>query len=526
MGKKNRNTTTPFVVSVFLRLAHSQKYTKFKNKIRDALKNPKNRYKQYIDYFLIFLIISSVAIFMYEVNHPTIGPILDFYAVYITSFFFLIEYLINLWLYNDIHTEVLAEYNRATFLKTEPSYFKVFHKALLKKLSYIITPAAIIDMLAILPAYREFRFLKVFVLFRFLKLLKHSKSIYHFLEVLSNRKFELLTLVILLIFVVFVGGLAIYILEGSQNKSIKSLFDALYWSFITITTVGYGDISPATTAGKVVSFVIVVMGIVIISFATSVIVSAFSEKLNELKEDRVANDIVNNKEFLIICGYGQIAKFFLKEAKKDKLAYIVLDKDYNQVQDAITDGHDAICDNASRYEVLKRFYNKDSKVTLLALTGSDIENIYIALNAKSVSKDISVIARASSSDLLSRYKRAGVDRVILPYEIASSMLVASIVYPTMYKALNAILNFKEVATVDEIFITKESLVVGQSIASVDFARYNMIIFGVQSGAKGEFKFNPNKDYVFKENDIAVVMGHKLSLNHFKKNFNIVGRYQW
>ena len=516
----------PLIVSFFLYLAHNQKYTSFKAKIRDILKNPKNRFKQYIDYFLIFLIISSVAIFMYEVKHPKIGPFLDFYAVYVTSFFFLLEYIINLWLYNDIHTEVLAEYNRATFLNTKPDYFKVVNKAILKKLSYIITPSAIIDMLAILPAYREFRFLKVFVLFRFIKLLKHSKSIYHFLEVLANRKFELLTLVVLLIFVVFVGGLAIYILEEAENQNISSLFDALYWSFITITTVGYGDISPVTTSGKVVSFVIVIMGIVIISFATSVIVSAFSEKLDQLKEDRVADELTNHKEFLIVCGYGQIAKFFLKEIRSINTAYIVLDKDWQRVQEARNDGHDAICDDPSRHEVLKRFYNEESRVTVLALTGSDIENIYISLNAKSVSKDISVIARASNHNLISRYKRAGADRVVLPYEIASSMLVASIIYPTMYKAINAILNFKEVATIDEIYVTAESLILGQSIEEVGFNSYNLIVFGVQHGVRGEFKFNPPKSYVFKEKDIVVVMGHKLSISHFKKNFNIVGKYRW
>ncbi len=525
MPKKFKGSL-PLIVRFFLFLAHSQKYTSLKAKVRDTLRNPKNKIKQYIDYFLIFLIISSVAIFMYEVKHPTIGPILDFYAIYITSFFFLIEYLINLWLFNDIHLDVLAEYNRATFLNTKADYFKVVNRSILKKLSYIVTPPAIIDLLAILPAYREFRFLKVFVLFRFLKLLKHSKSIYNFLEVLANRKFELLTLVVLLIFVVFVGGLAIYILEEKQNSNINSLFDALYWSFITITTVGYGDISPATGAGKIVSFIIVVMGIVIISFSTSVIVSAFSEKLDELKEDRVADNLTSNDEFLIICGYGQISKFFLKELKSSNTPYIVLDKDSQKTQEARNDGHDAICDDASRHEVLKRFFNKESRITVLALTGSDIENIYISLNAKSVSEDISVIARASNHTLLSRYKRAGADRVVLPYEIASSMLVASIIYPTMYKAINAILNFKDVATIDEIFVTAESLILGMSIKEVGFDKYNLTIFGVQNGAKGEFKFNPKKDYILKENDILVVMGHKLSLNHFKKNFNIIGRYRW
>ncbi|NPA28311.1 MAG: potassium channel protein [Epsilonproteobacteria bacterium] len=518
----------PLIISFFLYLAHSPRYIEFKNRVRDLLKNPKNRYKQYIDYFLIFLIVSSVAIFMWEVEHPTLGSILDFYATYFTSFVFLIEYLINLWLYNDIHAEILEEYNRAKFLNTKPNYYRALKRAILKKLSYMITIPAIIDLLAILPAYREFRFLKVFVLFRFLKLLKHSKSIYRFLEVIGNRKFELLTLFVLLIFVVFIGGLAIYILEEKQNENIHNLFDALYWSFITITTVGYGDIAPVTSAGRMVSFVIVIMGITMISFSTSVIVSAFSEKLTELKEERVAEQLINNKEFLIVCGYGQISKIFLREYLKDEyeIPYIVLDKDCRRVQEAINDGHNAICDDASRYEVLNRFYTPEAKITLLALTGSDIENIYISLNAKSVSKDIDIIARASSHKLINRYKRAGADRVVLPYEIASSMLVASIVYPTMYKAINAILNFKDVATIDEIYVSAKSLIINKTIEEVDFKKYNITIFGVQHGVDGEFIFNPPKSYRFKEGDIAVVMGHRLSLEYFKKKYNIIGRYRW
>ncbi len=521
MAKKE--TKPNFIVSFFLNLANSKKYTQFKHEVRELLQNPLNRYKRYIDYILIFLVITSVAVFIYEVGHD-VPAWLEFYAVYFTSAIFAIEYLFNFWIYNDIHKEIEKEYNDANLIGRKGRYAKVLFGAIFKKISYIFTPMAIIDLLAIISAYRTLRVLKIFVLFRFLKLLKHARSIHNFIEVLADRKFELVTLLILLVFVVFVGGLSIYIAEGHKNAQINNLFDALYWSFITITTVGYGDISPISTSGKIIAFIIIVLGIVMISFATSVLVSAFSEKLNELKEERIAEHISENDSFLIICGYGQIARIFLQQYQAISDRYIILDVDKERVAQAINDGHNAIHDDPSRYVVLKRFYNENSKITVLALTGSDIENIYISLNAKTISKDIEVIARASSHKLYEKYIRAGADRVILPNEIASSMMVASIVHPTMYKAINAILNYKDVANISEIYISENCKIIGKNLEEVNFKSYKIVIFGVQNGINGEFKFAPKKDYILKENDILVVLGHKMSINYFK-SINNIGRYR-
>ncbi len=99
-------------------------------------------------------------------------------------------------------------------------------------------------------------------------------------------KFELLTLLMLLFFVVSTGGIAGDVLEEAQNENIKNVFDAFYWSLITVSTVGYGDISPVTHIGRVISMMLIVVGIVMISFATSVIVSAFSEKLDKFKREQ------------------------------------------------------------------------------------------------------------------------------------------------------------------------------------------------------------------------------------------------
>ncbi len=516
---KSREKT--IFMSPFLYLARSKKYRDTKAYFRTIFKDPTNKVKQWIDYFLIVLILSSVAIFIYEVKNP-IPVWLEYYAVYFASAIFLIEYMVNFWLYNDIHKDILTEYNKAKIIGIKPNYYRIFFKSLLKKLSYIITPVAIIDLLAILPAYRPLRILRIFVLFRFLKLLKHSKSLYQFVEVLSDRKFELLTLLVLFVFVVVVGGLAIYTLEDMENENIKSLIDALYWSFITITTVGYGDISPVTIPGKVVSLVIIILGITMISFATSVIVSAFSEKLHELKEDRITEHLQSKSEFLVICGYGQLTKVFLQKNREliDSNEYIILDNDASRVQEANLSGYRAINDDASRYEVLKRFYNNSSKITLLALTGDDVENIYITLNAKSLSRKIRVIAAARDIKLYNKYVRAGVDRVVLPNELASSVLTSSIAYPTIFKAVNAILSSKNVATLDEYYIDNYSKIKDKSVQELDLNRYNIVLFAIKKGFKGVLIFNPKSDYIVKDGDILIVLGNKIAIEYFRELHNL------
>jgi len=522
VNKKNKLNP---LVSFFVFLSRSQKYVDFKNRVRDTLENPNNIYKKYIDYILIFLILTSVAIMIYNVSNP-IPFWLEFYAIYFTSFIFLIEYLVNFWIYTDIHKDIKKATKDAKIIGREPDYKSIVKRAIRKKLIYIVTPLAIIDLLAILPAYRAFRFLRIFVLFRFLKLFKHSRNMHKFIEVLADRKFELMTLFALLIFVVFIGGIAIYILEDQKNENIQNLFDALYWSFITITTVGYGDISPVTTAGRSVSFVIVILGITMISFATSVIVSAFSEKLDEIKEDRVAEQIKLSEEFLIVCGYGQLAKVFLNQyLQNNKSAnYIIIDNNEQKVEEARADKHFAVRDDASRYDVLRKFYNENSKITLLALTRSDIENIYISLNARVVSKDIRVIARANSFNVMKKYKRAGVDRVILPNNIASSMLVASISYPIAYKAINAIMHSYDISTIDEFYIDNNCYIINNSIGELKIDEYSITIIGVQNGINGIFKFNPKRDYILKEGDIVIVLAHRVSIQYFKKEYNLLGSY--
>jgi len=498
-------------LALFLR--KSKRYKETKAFVYELLNGTGNPYKKYLDAFIIFLIVTSVFILIYEVKNPV--PLwLDYYDFYFVSFVFFVEYVLRLWVHNDLSKYIIDEYHNSQFLHREFELWSVLKQGFKEKLHYMVTPAAIVDLLAIFPAYRPLRVLRIFVLFRVLKLLRYTKSINQFVEVITNKRFELLTLLFLLFFIVMTAGIAFYVLEERINPQLQSLFDAIYWSLITISTVGYGDISPVTDAGRTISMLVIISGIAMISFATSVIVSAFSERLSELKENRIIEQVNKSHSFLIICGYGQMAKMFFRQKKEKIDNYIILDKSLKRVEQARKDGYQAIVEDASRFETLSKFNVEHSHITILCLTGSDVENIYITLNAKSISRKIRVIARVNDINIVSKFEYAGADHLLMPNQVVNTMIRTAITQPTMYKAIHAILTGKSVARIDEIHVHEKHSLVNQSVAELDFRKNKLLFIGIER--KGKFIFNPPPSEQIESYDILLVMGRQISLDYFRE----------
>jgi voltage-gated potassium channel len=503
------------VLNIAKRLDKTPRYLHIKEYFKSLLSNSQNPKKRYIDLMMIFFIVTSIVILIYEVQNP-LPHWIYIYDIYFVSLIFLIEYLLRFWVYSDMHKSIIDEYENSQFLGRRFDISIALKEISKKKWEYLTKPSSIIDLLAILPAYRPFRILRFFVLFRIFKLLRYTKSINQFVDVLANKRFELLTLLFILLFVVVVSGVAIYVFEEELNPNIDSLFDALYWALVTISTVGYGDISPVTTYGRIISIVIIISGIAMISFATSVIVSAFSEKLGELKESRAIDKIKTDRVFIVICGYGKLTKLFLHLNARDLDNYIIIEKESHKVRNAIDSGYHAICDDATRQEALKRYNIDYAKMTLLCLTNSDVENIYITLNAKTISPKIRVIARASDSKLVKKYNLAGASEILLPNEIANTMLFLSIKNPIIYRASHTILMSKSVAIIDEVIISKGGKLVGKSIEMIDFKATKLLFIGIQRGEESQFLFNPAPQIRLLEGDILLVMGMQISLEYFKE----------
>lgn len=179
-------------------------------------------------------------------------------------------------------------------------YFTADLKLNKGKKSFIIypfTPMAIIDLVSILPSItvinKGFRLLKIFRLlrtfraFRAFKIIRYSKSIKLIIEVFKKQSKTLGTVAGLAVGYVLISALIIFNVEP---ESFNKFFDAIYWATVSLTTMGYGDIYPVTTIGRIVTMISSIFGIAIIALPSGIITAGFMDALNESKNEKDENE--------------------------------------------------------------------------------------------------------------------------------------------------------------------------------------------------------------------------------------------
>ena len=502
----------------------SKGYNNAKNFFRNLLENDNYKYKKVFDVFMILIVLSSVFILLYDVKN-SLGRILYIYDIYVVTTIFIVEYFIRFWIYNDCRDIILSEAEEAAFLGRKFDTKKVLKEIFLKKLEYVTSPFAIIDLLAILPAYRPLRILRVFMLFRLFKVLRYTKSVNNFLAILKTKKFELITLLMLVGFITFIGGAVIYVFEYKVNPNIHNFFDAIYWSLITISTVGYGDISPVTHQGRILTMFLILAGIAFISFATSIIASAFTEKLEEVKSQRIENEAHKLHSFYLICGYSKVTELVAMNLQKDNEKFIIVDLDEDKIKEASSKGFLALKADITKKETLELF-NFDHIKKIFILTNDDIVNTFLTLSLSSYSnKDIIAIANDERNE--EKIAKAGAKYVINPTRISALFASEYIGNPVSFEIITAIFSSESKTKVDEIEVLENSFVDNKMLAEIDFKQEKLILIGILKQKPTPlfnhniefmnryFYFNPDGEIKLEAGDVILLIGDIRSINYFK-----------
>ena len=509
-------------------LKRSLRYRRNKQFFYDLLENQDSSIKSYFDMFMICLVMSSVFLLIYEVNSPLTGAVRG--LEYLIIALFILEYLLRVWLCSDSHNVLLCYYEKTKYLDIKFHFSTALRLMLIKKLAYMRTPLAMIDLLAILSIYHPFQILRIFLIFRLLKLFRYFNQVKLFADVLASKRFELYTLVILLGFLLFIGTVSMYLLEHHDNeKQIRDLFDALYFTIVTIATVGFGDISPQTSGGRLVTIAMIFSGLGMLSFFTSIIVSALSEKIQEIRDQRTHSELNRYNSFVIICGFGRVGQHIATRLEKDKLPFVIIDSHDDRIAKAKRRGYLAIHADASRNKVLTDAGINTKATAVLCTTGDDVINVYITLTSRHLNPDIRIISRANKQENVKKLYQAGANDVLQPFEIAGLVVAEYIGQPVAFEAILGIINEEKNFIMEALCVQGGSFVDGKRIAEINFEQRKLLLVGVISThalhrdhknrypiKDQHFYFNPVKYFELQANDLLVLLGKEVSIDYFRE----------
>jgi len=233
--------------------------------------HPDDRITRVFEFFILSLIALNVAAFIVQ----TVKSVYSASPVAFQSFefasvaVFTIEYVLRVW-----------------SCTVSPGYAG----AIRGRLRFMLTPLAIIDLVAILPFYlplasTNLLFLRSVRLFRFLRIAKaarYSKALQAFGAVISRKKEQLVVAFVLLSLALVFASSVMYFAESeAQPEYFSSIPAAMWWALETLTTVGYGDVYPVTTLGKLVASAVAILGIGVFALPTAIIGSGFVEEFQE-----------------------------------------------------------------------------------------------------------------------------------------------------------------------------------------------------------------------------------------------------
>jgi len=287
---------------------------------------------------------------------------------------------------------------------------------------------------------------------------KSATSSHPFKSLLFILKRERFFLIIGITFAILLGGASsLYFLERGINKTINHLGDAVYWAFISMTTTGYGDITPTTSGGRVIAVIVVLSGLILLSIVTATVASVFVEK--KIREGK-GLETIKFKDHIVLCGWNNNAEevieglrrsmpeeklrlVILNELAEDKvesLKYKYQDQDFKFLRGNFV--HEEVLARANIGQARSAIVLADTSGEH-SLEKADERTILGTLAIKSMAPEVKTCAELLYPENKQHLRRANVDEVIVRGEHIGNLLASATADPGLPKVISSLLSLDE-----------------------------------------------------------------------------------
>jgi voltage-gated potassium channel len=317
----------------------------------------------------------------------------------------------------------------------------------------------------------------------------------------------------LLVIIIAFGVLGYEIIEG------WGFLDSLYMTITTITTVGFNEVHPLSTGGRIFSIFLIVGGVGGALYTITGIVQYIVEgNIGTIWERRKMQNRINNlKGHFILCGFGRVGEEIARTFKEEDVPFIVIDNRPDCI--ALLEKTDYIyfSGDATKDDVLKAAGIERARA-LIAAVGTDTDNTYITLSARGLCPDLYIEARASSVEAVTKLERSGANRVILPHAIGGRRMAMLALRPAVVDFIdNVVYSRGHEMRLENVDIKENSRMIGESVRKI---RDDTGVTTLAIQKKNVLKPNPSLEETIDEGDKLIVIGTKDQLASLEEALTI------
>lgn len=301
-----------------------------------------------------------------------------------------------------------------------------------------------------------------------------------------------------------VGALGFWIISDGK----ASVIDCVYMVFITVASIGYGEIVDLSNSpgGRVFNMAIAFVGIANLVYLTSkftafILEGSFDEVLRRRK---MLETIDRMKDHYIVCGVGRVGSNVVHELVTTERKFVAVDESVEAVA-AFRERYAAIPavhGDASDDEVLERAGVKHA-AGVFAITGDDGKNLLITLAAKHLNPAVRVVARCHEVRNIEKLKLVGADDIVSPDFTGGMRIASSMLRPSVVNFLDEMLRTDDKLRVEEVAVPDGFR--ARPLSEATPRSRDFVLLAVRAGAAWEF--NPPPDYVVRSGQAIVVMAH-------------------